>query len=104
MPEAERVCIIGSGNWYGRVRDSDARGHRGSCVSKIIGTSVQRLSCQDGPWLSTVNMWVFEELVDGQKLSEIINEQHENVKYNRGRRSHRIDICRACGCRQMWWR
>ncbi len=23
----------------------------------------------------------FEEIVDGQKLSEIINTQHENVKY-----------------------
>merc|ERR1719199_1896455 len=28
-----------------------------------------------------VNMWVFEEMVDGKKLSEIINETHENVKY-----------------------
>ena len=26
-------------------------------------------------------MWVFEEEVDGQKLTEIINTQHENVKY-----------------------
>lgn len=28
-----------------------------------------------------VNMWVFEEEVNGKKLSEIINTQHENVKY-----------------------
>ena len=28
-----------------------------------------------------VLMWVFEEIVDGRKLSEIINEKHENVKY-----------------------
>lgn len=26
-------------------------------------------------------MYVYEEIVDGRKLSEIINEQHENVKY-----------------------
>ena len=26
-------------------------------------------------------MWVYEEMVDGRKLTEIINEQHENVKY-----------------------
>ena len=26
-------------------------------------------------------MWVFEEDVNGQKLSEIINSTHENVKY-----------------------
>ena len=28
-----------------------------------------------------IKVWVFEEEVDGGKLSEIINEQHENVKY-----------------------
>lgn len=28
-----------------------------------------------------VRMYVYEELVDGKKLSEIINTQHENVKY-----------------------
>ena len=26
-------------------------------------------------------MWVFEEEVDGEKLTEIINTTHENVKY-----------------------
>ncbi|OTF73429.1 glycerol-3-phosphate dehydrogenase[NAD(+)], cytoplasmic-like, partial [Euroglyphus maynei] len=26
-------------------------------------------------------MYVYEEIIDGRKLSEIINEQHENVKY-----------------------
>ena len=26
-------------------------------------------------------MWVYEEMVEGQKLSEIINTKHENVKY-----------------------
>ncbi len=29
-------------------------------------------------------MWVFEEEVDGRKLTEIINETHENVKYLKG--------------------
>lgn len=28
-----------------------------------------------------VLMWVYEEMIDGKKLSEIINEKHENVKY-----------------------
>ena len=28
-----------------------------------------------------VRMWVFEEEVDGRKLTEIINTDHENVKY-----------------------
>ena len=26
-------------------------------------------------------MWVFEEQVDGKNLTEIINTEHENVKY-----------------------
>jgi len=32
-----------------------------------------------------VTMWVFEEEVGGRKLSEIINQDHENVKYLPGR-------------------
>ena len=31
-----------------------------------------------------VKMWVFQELVEGRKLTEIINETHENVKYLKG--------------------
>lgn len=30
---------------------------------------------------NTVKMWVFEEMVNGRKLTEIINTDHENVKY-----------------------
>ena len=30
-------------------------------------------------------MWVFEEDVGGRKLTEIINETHENVKYLPGK-------------------
>lgn len=26
-------------------------------------------------------MYVYEEIIDGKKLTEIINETHENVKY-----------------------
>lgn len=26
-------------------------------------------------------MWVYEEMVNGEKLTEIINKRHENVKY-----------------------
>lgn len=32
-------------------------------------------------FVTTVNMWVFEEVVNGRKLTEIINTDHENVKY-----------------------
>jgi glycerol-3-phosphate dehydrogenase (NAD+) len=33
-----------------------------------------------------VNMYVYEEIVDGRKLTEIINTEHENVKYLPGHR------------------
>ena len=26
-------------------------------------------------------MWVYEEMIEGRKLTEIINQDHENVKY-----------------------
>lgn len=51
--------------------------YRGSAISKIIGLNVQNSSNFD----ATVRMWVYEEIVEGRNLSEIINEQHENVKY-----------------------
>ncbi|XP_038294149.1 glycerol-3-phosphate dehydrogenase [NAD(+)], cytoplasmic isoform X2 [Canis lupus familiaris] len=60
----KRVCIIGSGNW-------------GSAIAKIVGGNAAQLSHFD----PRVTMWVFEEDVGGRKLTEIINTQHENVKY-----------------------
>ncbi|XP_078091821.1 glycerol-3-phosphate dehydrogenase 1c [Mustelus asterias] len=59
-----KVCIIGSGNW-------------GSAIAKIIGKNVQKIQ----KFATTVNMWVFEEMVNGRKLTEILNQDHENVKY-----------------------
>lgn len=55
---------------------------RGSSIAKIIGANAARLDSFD----STVNMWVFEELIDGKKLTEIINTTHENVKYLPGKK------------------
>lgn len=67
--QIEKVCIIGSGNW-------------GSAISTLVGKNCERLNFYD----SQVNMWVFEETVeleDGSqdKLTNVINTQHENVKY-----------------------
>ncbi|XP_041971333.1 glycerol-3-phosphate dehydrogenase [NAD(+)], cytoplasmic isoform X2 [Aricia agestis] len=59
-----RVCIVGSGNW-------------GSAIAKIVGRNAARLPNFE----DRVTMWVFEEMIDGKKLTEIINETHENVKY-----------------------
>ncbi|KAG0367556.1 NAD-dependent glycerol-3-phosphate dehydrogenase N-terminus-domain-containing protein [Gamsiella multidivaricata] len=61
---SEKVALIGSGNW-------------GSAVAKIIGGNVHNFEHFD----KEVKMWVFEEQVDGQNLTDIINTKHENVKY-----------------------
>ena len=36
--------------------------------------------------MKEVPMWVFEEEIEGRKLTEIINTEHENVKYLPGRK------------------
>ncbi|XP_021930005.1 glycerol-3-phosphate dehydrogenase [NAD(+)], cytoplasmic isoform X1 [Zootermopsis nevadensis] len=65
MPgKPKKVCIVGSGNW-------------GSAIAKIVGTNAQQHDNID----ERVTMYVYEELINGKKLTEIINETHENVKY-----------------------
>lgn len=46
-------------------------------MAKIIGNNVKAAK----KFASTVKMWVFEENVNGRKLTDIINNDHENVKY-----------------------
>jgi len=67
--ERNRVAIIGSGNW-------------GSAIARIVGENARRWPCFE----PEVKMWVFEEMIDGKKLTEIINTQHENVKYLPGKK------------------
>lgn len=50
---------------------------RGSAIAKIVGAN----AAQNSKFDKTVKMWVFEEMVNGRKLTEIINTEHENVKY-----------------------
>ncbi|XP_052803874.1 glycerol-3-phosphate dehydrogenase [NAD(+)], cytoplasmic-like [Mya arenaria] len=59
------VCIVGSGNW-------------GSAIAKIIGENVTQHSEM---FESRVNMYMYEETFEGQKLTEVVNREHENVKY-----------------------
>ncbi|XP_077461052.1 glycerol-3-phosphate dehydrogenase [NAD(+)], cytoplasmic isoform X3 [Stigmatopora argus] len=49
----------------------------GSAIAKIVGAN----AAQNSKFDSMVKMWVFEEMVNGHKLTEIINSDHENVKY-----------------------
>jgi len=51
---------------------------RGSVVAKIVGYNVL---ARPEKFVHDVPMYVYEEMVDGQKLTEIINTKHENVKY-----------------------
>ncbi|KAK7495616.1 hypothetical protein BaRGS_00013063 [Batillaria attramentaria] len=58
------VCIVGSGNW-------------GSAIAKIVGNNVKDSS----KFEREVRMYMYEENVDGRKLTEIVNTEHENIKY-----------------------
>ena len=62
MPQ--KVCIVGSGNW-------------GSAIARIVGVNAR----EHAEFEEKVDMWVFEEQVDGKNLTEIINTTHVNVKY-----------------------
>ena len=46
-------------------------------VAKIIGNNVQGKNS----YVEAVSMYVHEEIINGQKLSDIINLNHENTKY-----------------------
>lgn len=50
---------------------------RGSAIAKIVGANATKFAEFD----ERVNMYVYEEMIDGKKLTEIINTTHENVKY-----------------------
>ncbi|XP_018403711.1 PREDICTED: glycerol-3-phosphate dehydrogenase [NAD(+)], cytoplasmic-like [Cyphomyrmex costatus] len=66
MPDAKkRVCIVGSGNW-------------GSAIAKIVGTNVMKFN---NIFETRVTMYVYEEIINNEKLTNIINTIHENVKY-----------------------
>lgn len=52
----------------------------GSAVAKIIGNNVKKLQ----KFASMIKMWAFEEMVDRRKLTDIINNDHKNMKYLSG--------------------
>lgn len=59
------IALFGSGNW-------------GSALAKILGRNVLQYPSLFEP---QVKMWVYEEIVGNEKLSEIINTRHENIKF-----------------------
>lgn len=61
--KALKVAVLGSGAW-------------GTALARLIATNVARLP----DFQKEVAMWVHEEMVDGRKITEIINEDHK-TKY-----------------------
>ena len=51
---------------------------RGSAIAKILGNNVTERNEQ---FETRINMYMYEEMVNGRKLTEIVNTDHENVKY-----------------------
>merc|ERR1711988_1926557 len=61
---SEKIAMVGSGNF-------------GSALVRILGRNAMRHDIFD----NEVRMWVFEEMIDGKPLTQIINETNEYVKY-----------------------
>lgn len=64
-PKPFKIAVIGSGNW-------------GTTIAKILA---ENALARPHLFKHYVDMWVFEEEVKGRKLTSIINEDHENVRY-----------------------
>ncbi|KAH3901081.1 probable Glycerol-3-phosphate dehydrogenase [NAD(+)] 2 [Saccharomycodes ludwigii] len=60
-----RVCVIGSGNW-------------GTTIAKVVS---ENTTLRPQLFHEQVKMWVFEEKINGENLTHIINTKHQNVKY-----------------------
>ncbi|KAK5943633.1 glycerol-3-phosphate dehydrogenase [Knufia obscura] len=60
-----KVTVVGSGNW-------------GSTIAKVVA---ENTAAHPDLFEKDVQMWVYEEELDGKKLTELINEKHENPKY-----------------------
>ncbi|XP_030573225.1 uncharacterized protein LOC115771603 [Drosophila novamexicana] len=63
MPKHPKVCIIGAEGW-------------GSAIATSVCKNVV-----DGEFDTRVHIYVYDELVRSNYLSEVMNEQHENIKY-----------------------
>lgn len=64
-PKPFKISVIGSGNW-------------GTTIAKVLA---ENTTARPHLFVHEVDMWVFEEQVDGRNLTSIINEDHENVRY-----------------------
>lgn len=63
----KKIVVMGAGNW-------------GSAIARLIANNLmskKKLRDYD----KIINLWLHEEIIDGEKLSDIINKEHVNVKY-----------------------
>lgn len=60
----KKICVVGSGKW-------------GTAVAKLIAENVSNSDAYD----EKVQLYVHEEIFEGEKLSEVINRDHINPKY-----------------------
>ncbi len=60
-----KIALVGSGNW-------------GTAVARRVALNLAQNEAVEE---KKIKMWVFEETVNNKNLSEIINQDHENVKY-----------------------
>lgn len=60
-----KIAVIGSGNW-------------GTTIAKVIA---ENAAARPHLFSHNVKMWVHQEVIDGEKLTDIINTKHQNVKY-----------------------
>lgn len=51
---------------------------RGSAIAKIVGANAMKYN---NIFETRVTMYVYEEIINNEKLTDIINTLHENVKY-----------------------
>lgn len=60
-----KVTVVGSGNW-------------GTTIAKVVAENTYIYSHL---FQTKVDMWVFQEVINNENLTDIINTRHENVKY-----------------------
>jgi glycerol-3-phosphate dehydrogenase len=71
---------VATGKQFRATRSTSAIGlisSRGSTIAKIVGTNILKFNTFE----NEIRMYVYEEEINGRKLTDIINEEHENVKY-----------------------
>ena len=64
----KKIVIVGGGNF-------------GTAISNRIAINLIENSLLSTQYDCNVTLWIYDEIVNDKKLSEIINETHENIKY-----------------------